>query len=55
MPKGVRGRSSNNEKIQKNFNWEPSIKLKNGLEKTFEWIYQNILKNEENNIFTKAY
>ena len=55
MPKGVRGRSSNNEKIQKNFNWEPSIKLKNGLEKTFEWIHQNMLKNEENNIFTKAY
>ena len=55
MPKGVRGRSSNNEKIKKNFNWEPSIKLKNGLEKTFEWIYQNMLKNEENNIFTKAY
>ena len=41
-PKGVRGRSSNNEKIIKDFNWEPSTKLKDGLEITFKWVYDQI-------------
>ena len=34
-PKGVRGRSSDNSKIVSDFNWSPSIKLKEGLEKTY--------------------
>ncbi len=37
-PKGVRGRNSDNELIKKVFNWEPSIKLYTGLEKTYAWI-----------------
>ena len=41
-PKGVRGRNSDNTKILKELNWEPSISLKNGLEKTYEWIYHEI-------------
>ena len=41
-PKGVRGRSNNNEKIIKDFNWEPSTKLKDGLEITFKWVYDQI-------------
>ena len=41
-PKGVRGRNSDNTKIKKELNWEPSISLHKGLEKTYEWIYDEI-------------
>ena len=41
-PLGVRGRNSDNTLIQKKFGWEPSISLKDGLEKTFHWIYDQI-------------
>ena len=37
-PKGVRGRSSDNTLIKKLISWEPDTKLKDGLEKTYEWI-----------------
>lgn len=38
-PLGVRGRNSNNEKVRHLLNWEPSITLEDGLERTFKWIY----------------
>jgi GDP-D-mannose 3',5'-epimerase len=41
-PKGVRGRNSDNELIKKVFGWEPSIKLRDGLEKTYAWIVQEM-------------
>jgi len=43
-PKGVNGRNSDNSIILNNFNWEPSIKLEVGLEKTYRWIYDQINK-----------
>ena len=44
-PKGVRGRNSDNDLIKKALNWAPSISLKEGLTKTYEWIYNEIKKN----------
>ena len=41
-PKGVRGRSSNNDFIKKKLNWSPSIKLQDGLVKTYKWIENQI-------------
>jgi len=41
-PKGVNGRNSDNTLIKSVFNWEPSIPLKNGIENTYEWIYDQI-------------
>ena len=38
-PKGVNGRNSDNTLIKKYLNWEPSIPLRIGLEKTYAWIY----------------
>jgi nucleoside-diphosphate-sugar epimerase len=38
-PKGVRGRNSDNTLIQKLLGWEPSIRLRDGLERTYKWIY----------------
>lgn len=37
-PKGVNGRNSDNTLIKKLLNWEPSIPLRTGLEKTYAWI-----------------
>jgi GDP-D-mannose 3', 5'-epimerase len=38
-PTGVRGRNSDNTLIQKEFEWEPSTRLRDGLEITYRWIY----------------
>jgi len=43
-PKGVNGRNSDNTLIQKIFNWEPATKLRNGLEPTYRWIYDEMKK-----------
>jgi nucleoside-diphosphate-sugar epimerase len=46
-PKGVNGRNSDNTLIQKVFGWEPSTKLRDGLEITYRWIYDEIAKGGE--------
>jgi GDP-D-mannose 3',5'-epimerase len=43
-PKGVAGRNSDNTLIQQVFGWEPSTKLRDGLEKTYRWIYDEIAR-----------
>jgi len=43
-PNGVRGRSSDNTLIKKYLNWEPSIPLKTGIRKTYQWIEKQITK-----------
>ncbi len=41
-PKGVNGRNSDNTLIKRVFNWEPDTKLRDGLEKTYKWIHDQI-------------
>jgi nucleoside-diphosphate-sugar epimerase len=41
-PKGVKGRNSNNTRIQKILGWQPSISLREGMEKTYRWIYDKM-------------
>lgn len=41
-PKGVRGRNSDNTLIRKEFDWEPSTRLLDGLEITYRWIYDQL-------------
>jgi nucleoside-diphosphate-sugar epimerase len=43
-PKGVNGRNSDNTLIQKVFGWEPSTRLRDGLEITYRWIYDEMTK-----------
>ena len=54
MPVGVRGRSSDNTKIKRELNWQPSISLVVGLQKTYNWIYKNIQDDEDFNKYTQA-
>jgi nucleoside-diphosphate-sugar epimerase len=42
-PKGVNGRNSDNTLIQKYLGWEPSIKLRDGMAKTYAWIESQML------------
>ena len=41
-PKGVKGRNSDNTRIQKIMGWQPSISLRDGMEKTYRWIYDKM-------------
>jgi GDP-D-mannose 3',5'-epimerase len=38
-PKGVNGRNSDNTRIREHLGWEPSTRLRDGLEKTYRWIH----------------
>ncbi len=41
-PQGVRGRNSDNTLFRSVYGWEPSISLREGLEKTYGWIYDQM-------------
>ena len=43
-PLGVRGRNSNNELIRRELNWAPSRPLREGMEKTYHWIEEQVKK-----------
>jgi GDP-D-mannose 3', 5'-epimerase len=42
-PKGVNGRNSDNTRIHQFLGWQPSIPLKEGLTKTYQWIESQML------------
>jgi GDP-D-mannose 3',5'-epimerase len=46
-PKGVSGRTSDNMLILKLFNWEPSTRLYDGLERTYQWIYDQVVARSQ--------
>jgi GDP-D-mannose 3',5'-epimerase len=41
-PKGVRGRNSDNKLIKELMDWAPSVRLEDGMEKTYKWIYDEM-------------
>ena len=41
-PQGVRGRNSDNTLIREYLGWEPSISLREGLDKTYAWIFDQV-------------
>jgi nucleoside-diphosphate-sugar epimerase len=43
-PKGVNGRNSDNTKITEYLGWAPSIRLRDGMKKTYDWIYGEYMK-----------
>ena len=54
-PKGVRGRSSNNDLVKKVLNWSYKMTLKDGLSKTYKWIENEMSQKSSNiNRFTKS-
>jgi len=47
-PKGVRGRNSDNTRIQNLLNWQPSISLSTGLSETYKWIEEQVNSHNDN-------
>jgi GDP-D-mannose 3', 5'-epimerase len=45
-PLGVRGRNSDNRLIEQKLGWRPSRPLREGLEKTYAWIRQQVVKEK---------
>lgn len=45
-PQGVRGRNSDNTLINEVLGWEPSIPLREGMEKTYAWVYDQIVARD---------
>jgi nucleoside-diphosphate-sugar epimerase len=41
-PKGVRGRNSDNTLVRQRLAWAPSIRLEDGMRKTYEWIHKEM-------------
>jgi GDP-D-mannose 3',5'-epimerase len=41
-PKGVNGRNSDNTLIRQLLGWEPDTRLRDGMEKTYRWIYDQM-------------
>ncbi len=52
-PKGVRGRSSNNDFVTKKTDWKPNFSLKEGLKITYDWIYSEMTRGVNSSKFTK--
>jgi nucleoside-diphosphate-sugar epimerase len=42
-PKGVRGRNSDNTLVFEKLGWAPHIPLQVGIEKTYRWVYDQVL------------
>ena len=45
-PRGVNGRNSDNSVMQRVFHWEPSTKLRDGMEKTYRWIHDRMVARQ---------
>ena len=45
-PKCVRGRNSDNTLIQQKLGWAPGIRLADGLERTYAWIYDQMVSGQ---------
>jgi nucleoside-diphosphate-sugar epimerase len=41
-PLGVRGRNSDNTRILREFGWQPSTRLRDGLEATYRWVHDRV-------------
>ena len=54
-PKGVRGRSSNNDLVRDRLDWDCEVDLRSGLKATYKWIDQEMAKKLNNNKFTIKY
>ena len=45
-PQGVRGRSSDNTLVRERLGWEPTIPLRDGMERTYRWIYGQMVQRD---------
>lgn len=48
-PQGVRGRNADITLMKKLLNWQPAVSLEKGLEITYKWIYEQLVKKGQIN------
>jgi nucleoside-diphosphate-sugar epimerase len=53
-PKGVNGRNSDNSLILERLGWQPSIRLRDGLERTYRWIERQMTEEKAEGIGQRA-
>jgi GDP-D-mannose 3',5'-epimerase len=53
-PQGVRGRNSDNALIRSRLGWEPGTSLREGLERTYDWIHQQMTAQRVTGFSTPA-
>lgn len=53
-PKGVNGRNSDNTKILRYLGWEPSIRLRDGMAKTYAWIKGQMIDSKGRTIASRV-
>jgi GDP-D-mannose 3',5'-epimerase len=46
-PKGVRGRNSDNTLIREKLGWAPSVSLRDGMTKTWAWVFEQVKARHE--------
>lgn len=49
-PQGVYSRNSDNTLVKEKLGWAPSIKLSDGMAKTYEWIARQVKREDENEV-----
>jgi GDP-D-mannose 3', 5'-epimerase len=49
-PQGVRGRNSDNTRLRHVLEWEPSMELEEGLQRTYRWISAQLSRNRNESI-----
>jgi nucleoside-diphosphate-sugar epimerase len=50
-PLGVRGRNSDNKLYREKVGWESKLTLREGMEKTYKWINEQVQKEQENKTY----
>jgi len=54
-PEGVKGRNSDNTLIKEKLGWAPSISLKDGLKRLYDWMKPIIEEEKKQGVDIKAY
>ena len=53
-PKGVNGRNSDNTMIQERLGWAPSTRLRDGMERTYRWIHDQVVSRQATHVGSQA-
>jgi nucleoside-diphosphate-sugar epimerase len=53
-PLGVRGRNSDNRLISEKLSWKPTRPLREGMEKTYRWIQEQVAISRSTELATKG-
>jgi len=53
-PKGVNGRNSDNSRLRRYLGWEPSVSLREGMARTYQWILREYQTRKQRGVCSEA-